>query len=227
MLYTGLVTGVVAGNFAAHTAGLDAFRVYVASLILTIPAIGGARLLYVVSHWTFYRANRAEIWNLNQGGMSQYGGILLAVPLSIPLLQALDLPFGRFWDVGSFTILVGMIFTRFGCLMNGCCAGRASSMSLAIHLPNHEGVWEKRIPVQLMEAAWATLLLVVGIRIWTSLPFGGALFVFVAAGYASGRLVMESLRDNRSPGQLFTIHHAISIFIIVLSVVALAGIRII
>jgi phosphatidylglycerol:prolipoprotein diacylglycerol transferase len=223
MLYVGLVLGTVAGNYAAHVAGLDAFRVFIATLILAIPSIGGARLLFVAAHWGYYKANPSEFWNLKTGGMSQYGGILLAVPISIPLLRAIGLPFGTFWDVGSFTILVGMIFTRIGCLLNGCCAGRESSAWYSMRLPNRYGTWARRNPTQIMEAMWATSLLVASVFIWRKLPFDGALFVFVAAGYALGRLVLESLRDLPPAKTRFTIQHAISLFIIAVSVAVLTG----
>lgn len=223
MLYIGLVAGVVAGNYAANIAGLDAFRVYVATILLLIPSLAGARILHVASHWDAYRRDRGRIWNLKEGGMAQYGGILLAVPLSVPLLAALRLPFGQFWDIGSFTILVGMIFTRIGCLLNGCCAGRPSTMWGSIYLPNHLGVREKRIPTQLLEAGWAAVLLAVSIVIWPRLPFGGALFLFVVAGYATGRLALESARDLPAESRRFTVHHAISLLIIVLSVAAITG----
>src|SRR5258708_25676526 len=124
MLYLGLVAGVVAGNVAAHAARIDAFRTYVATLILLIPALIGARLLYVASHWQIYRQDLRRIWDRNQGGNIMYGGLAAALLLSVPLLRGLRLSLGAFWDVASFTILTGMIFTRVGCLMNGCCAGR-------------------------------------------------------------------------------------------------------
>jgi hypothetical protein len=54
MLYLGLVLGVVAGNVAAHTAGIDPLRTYFAILILIIPALAGARLLYVAMNWTVH-----------------------------------------------------------------------------------------------------------------------------------------------------------------------------
>lgn len=222
MLYIGLTLGVVAGNYAAHFTPLDTFRVFVASILLIIPALSGARLLHVAANWKFYNQHRSQIWNLKEGGMAQYGGILLAVPLSVPLLAELQLPFGAFWDVGSFTILVGMIFTRIGCLLNGCCSGRPSNSWFSIRLPNHQGIWTRRIPTQLMEAGWATLLLAASTLLWHRLPFDGALFVFVAAGYAFGRLALESLRDL-SKSKKFTLHHAISLLIIGLSLAALTG----
>jgi prolipoprotein diacylglyceryltransferase len=222
MLYLGLVAGIVASNIVAHSTPLDRFRVFIASILLTIPAIGGARILHVAQHWKhYYRDRRNLIWDLTQGGMAQYGGILLAVPLSIPLLRALDLPFGPFWDLGGITILTGMIFTRFGCLMNGCCCGRESQSRFSLHLPNRNGEWKQRFPTQLMEASWAFLLLAATLAMWGKLPFAGASFVFDAAGYAFGRLAFESLRDLGP--RRFTVHHAISLFIIAVSLAALTS----
>jgi prolipoprotein diacylglyceryltransferase len=94
-----------------------------------------------------------------------------------------------------------------------------------MYLPNHEGVWDKRIPTQLLEASWAAMLLLVAVRIWQSLPFHGALFMFAAAGYASGRLLLESTRDGRRANGRFTVHHAISLLIIALSIAVVTGRR--
>jgi phosphatidylglycerol:prolipoprotein diacylglycerol transferase len=159
MLYVGLVAGLVAGDAAAHAAGIDALRTYIASSILIVPALLGARVLYVAVHLGFNRQNLRRVWNRHEGGASQYGALVLAVPLSVPLTSALRLPLGAFWDVATFTILVGMIFVRIGCLMHGCCAGRKSESWLGLYLPNHRGVWEKRFPTQCLEAGWAAVLL--------------------------------------------------------------------
>lgn len=120
MLYIGLVAGVVAGNVAAHAAGIDAFRAFVATLVLIVPALIGARLFYVASHWQLYRQSLWRICDRSGGGFAMYGGLPVVLLLSVPVLGALRLDFGAFWDVAAFTILVGMIFVRIGCLMNGC-----------------------------------------------------------------------------------------------------------
>ncbi len=219
--YIGLTLGVLAGNVLARIIGIDEFRVFVATVILLFPALAGARILYLLIHWKFYRANPRAIWNTRQGGAAQYGGILVAVPLSIPLLSTLNVPFGAFWDVAGVTIMIGMAFTRIGCFLNGCCAGRESDSWLSLYLPNIRGVWKRRFPTQLLEAGWAAMLLTTGLGIRTSLPFDGALFIFIAAGYALGRLVMESMRDLRA--NRFTVHHAISLLIIAVSLAALTA----
>jgi phosphatidylglycerol:prolipoprotein diacylglycerol transferase len=221
MQYVGLVAGVTAGNAAAHVAGLNTYRVFIATCILLFPALAGARLLYVASHWRFYRRNRSSIWNRSEGGAAQYGGFLVAVPLSAPLLGALQVPFAAFWDVSMVTIMVGMIFTRIGCFLNGCCAGRPTESWFAISLPDHTGVWERRIPTQLLEAGWSLILLAAALAVWPTLPFDGALFLVVSAGYATGRLLLESTRNSSRNALTFTLHHAISLLIIAVSVAAL------
>ena len=221
LLYIGLVAGVAAGNIAAHAAGIDAFRVCVATLVLIGPSLLGARLLHVASQWRVYRRNPGRIWDRSEGGFSMYGGLPVMLVLAVPLLPALRLPFGAFWDVAMFTILVGMIFARVGCFLNGCCAGRLWRGWGAVYLPNHLGVWARRIPTQCLEAGWAAVLLVTAIAVWRWLSFPGALFLLMSAGYAAGRLLLESLREREAGAAGFSIHHVISAVTIVASMATL------
>src|SRR5262249_36870574 len=124
MLSVGIVLGTIVANHVAHLAGANALHVYVATLLLLGPALVRARLLPVPSRWPVYRCDRARIWRRLDGGASLYGGLLVALLLSPPILWLLALPFWAYWDIAIFTLLVGMVFTKVGCLLNGCCAGR-------------------------------------------------------------------------------------------------------
>jgi prolipoprotein diacylglyceryltransferase len=221
LLYVGLVAGVVAGNLAAHAARIDAFRTFVATLILIFFCLVGARLLYVVLNWRIYLHDLARIWDRNEGGLAMLGALPLAIPMSVPLLRVLGLPYGVFWDVAAFTILVGMVPTRIGCLLNGCCSGRPSESWFAVNLPNDRGVWARRIPMQCLEAALAVILLASAAAAWKFAPFSGAIFLGVMGAYALGRLGMESMRELTEPGTI-TSGHVISGVMIVCSTLALA-----
>ena len=61
------------------------------------------------------------------------------VPVSVPLLGALDVPFARFWDVAAFPLLIGMVFAKTGCLLHGCCCGRPAKGWFALYAPDHRG----------------------------------------------------------------------------------------
>jgi phosphatidylglycerol:prolipoprotein diacylglycerol transferase len=151
-----------------------------------------------------------------------YGGLPLALLLSAPLLHALRVPLSAFWDVGILSILTGMIFARIGCLLNGCCSGRASNVWFSLYLPNHQGVWERRIPSQCLESAWAAVLLVSAILLRQRMPFPGALFLSVCCVYPAGRLILETFREPEGGSSRFTMYHAISVVIMVLALVTLS-----
>jgi len=222
MLYVGLVFGVVAGNVAAHAAGLDALRVYVATILLIVPALIGARLLFVATEWKIYRRDPRRIWNRREGGFIMFGAVPVMLLCSWPLLRALRIGFGGFWDVSTFTILVGMIFTRVGCLLNGCCGGRATRGWFGVNLPDSQGVWKKRVPTQALEAGCAAVLLVVAVLIWRRTPFPGALFLLIMLSYSSARLVLELAREHVDHGRQFHIAYALSVVFVLTSISALA-----
>lgn len=210
LLYLGLLLGIISGNYAANRAGLPTARIFVATFVLLVPTLIGARLLFVAAHWNIYRREPCRIWRRSEGGGSLYGGFLLTFLASIPLLSWLKVGFGSFWDVATFTMLVGMIFTRCGCLLNGCCAGRVSGGRFTIQLPNHLGRWQRRFPTQLIEALWATWLLVGAVVFWRVMPFRGALFLVCLAGYAVGRFLLEPTREEQERIGKLSIHKAIS-----------------
>jgi phosphatidylglycerol:prolipoprotein diacylglycerol transferase len=221
MLYFGMVCGLVAGNLLAHRAGVDAFRVYIATLILLVPALIGARLFFVFSHWSHYRTHLEQIWSHKAGGAAMYGGLLVVLPASLPVLAALNVPAGTYWDIAIFTMLVTMIIGRIGCVMNGCCAGRQSQSWIAVNLPDHNGTWAGRLPTQYLEAVWGILLLVIALAVRGSMPFPGALFLLILAGYAGGRLLLEFTREQTPIGRI-TMNHAISLGLIMFSVAVLS-----
>jgi prolipoprotein diacylglyceryltransferase len=223
MLYLGLVVGVGAGNLAAHAAHLDGFKVFAATFLLLIPALAGARLLHVACNWSFYRAHPDRIWDRAGGGADMYGGVPAMLILSVPVLALMGLPLGTFWDVASFSILTGMVVTRIGCLLHGCCAGRLYEGWPAMRLPGPDGRLARRLPTPLFEAGLAAVVLMTAALAWPATPFPGALFLLVVAGYASGRLLLESTRQE-SVGSRFTISHAISAALVALALGTLAAV---
>lgn len=200
MLYLGCVAGVLAGAAVAGSAGLEPSPVALAMILLLIPALTGSRLWFVLEHWSVYRCEPRRIWRRSEGGSALHGGLLLSLAVSVPLLALLGIPFWRFWDAGSFTMLIGLVFTRIGCLMNGCCAGRATRARLGLWLPDHRGVWERRVPTPLLEAGWAALVLGGAALAQAGRPFAGAVFLGVLVAYGAGRLLLEPTRASAGSG---------------------------
>lgn len=215
MLYLGLVAGVLGGTYAAGLHGLDSSRVYAAMLLLVLPALLGARLLFVASYWSLYRRDLRRIWQRSEGGASLYGGLIVSFAFSLPLLRILDLPLASFWDAGAIAILIGMIITKVGCLLNGCCGGRPTTGRLALYLPNEHGVWRRRLPTQLLEAGLAFCLLVISLRVWNCASFAGAGILTAVAGYGAGRWCLEATRETIDGIGSLSLHRLISAALVV------------
>jgi phosphatidylglycerol---prolipoprotein diacylglyceryl transferase len=220
MLYLGLVAGILVGAQIAQSSGIDPDRFALASVILLIPGLLGARLLYVLMHWEIYAGDPRRIWQRHEGGMAMYGGFAMIVAFSIPLLRALRLPIAAFWDAGVFTILIAMIFARVGCLLNGCCAGRPTDGWWGLNLPDHRGVYRQRVPSQMLEMAWSGLVLIV-LLVWRSrAPVAGALFWGGVGAYGIGRFFLQKLRDDEGGARESSVLQGISAILALSAVLA-------
>ena len=89
MLYLGLLCGVMAGTYGASFNGLNPVRVYAAMLLLIPSALVGARLLFLMANWRFYRRQPRRLWRQSEGGASLYGGLVLSCLSFSPLAQNL------------------------------------------------------------------------------------------------------------------------------------------
>jgi phosphatidylglycerol---prolipoprotein diacylglyceryl transferase len=210
MLYLGCVAGTIAGAGVGGAEGLDRSRVALATVVLLVPALIGARLLFVLQHLPRFRGEPRRIWRRSDGGAAMYGGFGAALAASPPVLALWTLPFFGFWDAASVTMMIGLIFTRLGCLMHGCCAGRATASRLGVWLPDQSGVWQRRFPTQLLELGWGTLVLLGALAARPALPFTGALFAGIVATYAAGRLVIEPMRERADGGLSLWVNAAFS-----------------
>ncbi|GAC1436490.1 MAG: hypothetical protein NVSMB51_07980 [Solirubrobacteraceae bacterium] len=198
MLYLGLLAGTYAGSLAAADERLDPDRFTAAVLLLLVPALVGARGWFVLEHRSLYRAAPSRILRRSEGGAGMFGGLLAALVCSPVTLWLLGLPLARFWDAAAFTLLVGAMFARVGCLLTGCCAGRLSEGWLGWRLPDRTGVWRRRYPTALLEIALCAVLLGGVWKLHASHPRAGALILFVLGCYGAGRFLLDFTRATHA-----------------------------
>ncbi len=220
MLYAGAISGILAGTRWAELHGLAANKVFFVMLLIFPAALGGARLLFVALHWSVFRRDKKRIWSTKEGGAALYGGLMLSFLLSLPLLWMMRLPLGSFWDAVAVALLVGMSFTRTGCALQGCCAGRPSQSWLALNMPDVHGVWRRRLPFPLFEAGIAALTLALCIKLFGK-SSGGCFFLASLAMYAGGRWLFEPTREKVDRVRGWSVHRIISAVLVTLGLVGL------
>lgn len=221
MLAIGAIAGIVTATRLAPWLGVPPGRTYAVLVFLLVPALAGSRLLFVVMHWGQFRDAPRRIWRTNSGGLALYGGLVLTLALSFPLLRALRLPVAGFWDSATIVILIGMAFTKVGCHLNGCCAGRRSAAWCSVEMPDAHGQRTRRLPAQLFEGALAVLLFALALVVRARLQLAGSLFLTGAIGYGAGRFLLEGMRDGAGRERDVTINRTISAVLAIVAAVSL------
>ena len=137
-----------------------------------------------------------------QGGLTFYGGLLLAIPGGVWFVRRRRLDMGRVADIAAPCIMLGLMFGRLGCFLNGCCYGVPTASFAGVHFPGHLGPVH---PTQLYEAAGALLLAValyVALRRRDAAGSAGRgeLFGWMLVGYGILRTVLEIYRADPRGG---------------------------
>jgi phosphatidylglycerol:prolipoprotein diacylglycerol transferase len=91
----------------------------------------------VISYWHEFFEGKplAEIFMVWKGGLVFYGGLVGATLAGIFYIRLKKLPLWKVADILAPSIALGYVFGRIGCLLNGCCYGRACNLPWAIRFP--------------------------------------------------------------------------------------------
>jgi phosphatidylglycerol:prolipoprotein diacylglycerol transferase len=95
-----------------------------------VGAIVGARLFYVIAHWSEFASplDTLKIW---QGGISLLGGIAGAILVNIPLMRRYRYGFFQVMDGAVLGLAFGIAFGRIGDLIIGDHLGKPTSWLLS------------------------------------------------------------------------------------------------
>jgi len=179
--------------------GIPSDRVYEAGTWLIFGTIIGARTLYVISYWheSFAGHPWTDVFKVWEGGLVFYGGLIGAILSSLIYIRLRRLPVWKFGDALAPSIALGYFVGRFGCLMNGCCYGRPTSIPWAIHFPHDHPTGGVGVhPVQLYDAVLN--LGFYGLLVWLHRhkKFDGQVFAGYLIGYALLRSFVETFRGD-------------------------------
>ena len=176
---------------------------------LVLGGIIGARALYVTTYWDalvkyplFPNAPWTEVFMVQRGGLVFYGGLLGATLGTICFAWWKKIPLWKLTDVLAPSIALGYVFGRIGCLLNGCCYGRACSLPWAITYPEgHETHPEHlaAIPVHPPQVYDSLLSLVLYLALawaYRRKKFDGQIFALYLMCYAMTRSFVELFRGD-------------------------------
>jgi phosphatidylglycerol:prolipoprotein diacylglycerol transferase len=129
-----VVIGFLAASYfarwLANRSGLDGEAFVNAALLALVTGIIGARLSHILENpREFFGTGRGawdtfvNIINLRSGGLTYYGGFLLAFPTLVWYARKKKVPLAVGMDIVAPALMIGLGFGRIGCFLNGCCHG--------------------------------------------------------------------------------------------------------
>jgi phosphatidylglycerol:prolipoprotein diacylglycerol transferase len=195
-LCVGIYSGILLSAAVAERSGIAPLPFGLGCLLIAILGLIGARLYHLAVFFPYYLKDRfwAEVWNTKRGGWSVFG-TLIVVPVSWWMASWLRIPAAVFWDHMSVGIVLGSAVIRFGCVCNGCCGGRESPGWFALLQHDTQGIYKRRIPVQLLEIGWWLLAGIGLIWLWPARFPPGSYALGVLTWYGFGRFWLEPLRE--------------------------------
>lgn len=239
---TGIIVGYLMAAREAKRTGQNPDDYLDMLLYAVFFAIIGARLYYVIFKWDYYGQNLLQIFNLRQGGLAIYGGIIGAFTTVYFFAKKRKLSFAQMLDTACPGLAAGQVIGRWGNFFNREAFGGYTDGLFAMQLPVSavrsgeitEQMWENLEvingiefiqvhPTFLYEGMWN-----VGVIIFLYLyrkhkKFQGELVLWYLVLYGVGRFWVESLRTDQLliPGIGFPISQLLGAVMAVVGLIAI------
>ena len=236
----GVVAGILMATHLAKKTGQDPDVYYDLAIYAVILSVIGARLYYVIFSWEYYKDDLLSIFNLREGGLAIYGGVIAAVITVAVYCKVKKLSFGVLADTACPGLILGQILGRWGNFFNREAFGQYTDSLLAMQLPldavrnsdvtemmrNNieviDGINYIQVhPTFLYESLWNVGILV--LMLWRSKhkTFNGEILLTYLFGYGIGRFLIEGLRTDQLliPGTSIAVSQVLAILMAIASAV--------
>lgn len=219
MIALAFLSGLWTATLRARREKISSDIIADVTLWIMAGVILGARIVYVITYWQEEFAGQplSEIFMIQHGGLVFYGGLIGAMVAATIYLRWKKLPMWKIADTLAPSIALGSVFGRIGCLLNGCCYGRACDLPWAITFPADNPLHPPTYPVHPTEIYDALLnlgLYVFLAWLFRRKKFDGQVFATYLVGYAITRSFVEYFRGDYdaahhhfglTPGQVVSI----------------------
>ena len=213
-------------------------------IIGVIMGIAGARIYYVVFSWDMYKDNLLDIFNLRQGGLAIYGGVIGAAVFGGLACKWRKLPILPTFDLVAMGFLIGQSIGRWGNFVNQEAFGSNTSLPWGMYsqaTASYLSSWQTVLaqdgvivdpsmpvhPTFLYESIWCA----VGFfALWAYMKkrrFNGEIALMYAAWYGAGRFWIEGLRTDSLmlPGMTLRVSQLIALISVLAAVAAIVIVR--
>ncbi len=184
------------------------------AVYIIIFSIIGARIYYVFFAWDYYKDDPISVFNIRNGGLAIYGGVIAGLITAFIYAKVKKKSFLRIADTIMYGLLLGQVIGRWGNFTNREAFGEYTDGLLAMRLPvemvrsgeitelmkSHMASGTNFIqvsPTFLYESLWNLALLIIVLIYCKHKKFDGEILLLYLGGYGLGRAWIESLRTDQ------------------------------
>ena len=216
VIVTGMMIAIWIAQREAKRTGQNPEQYLDLAMIGIAAGILGARIYYVIFAWDYYKYDLLSIFNIRQGGLAIYGGIICACIAVVIYSRKKKQNFGLLMDTASMSIVFGQIMGRWGNFFNREAFGDYTNNLFAMQLPVSavraneitQKMWDHVVtvngveyiqvhPTFLYESLWNVGVLLFLFWFRKRKKFNGEVFLMYLIGYGLGRIWIEGLRTDQ------------------------------
>ena len=242
----GVIAGILMAVHEAKRTKQDPDTYYDLAMYAVVLSVIGARIYYVIFSWDSYKDDLLSIFNIRQGGLAIYGGVITAIIVVFVFARVKKLSFGQMTDTAGLGLILGQIIGRWGNFFSREAFGDYTDNLLAMRLPldavrssdvtelmrEHmeviDGISYIQVhPTFLYESLW-NLAVLVGLLLWRKhKKFQGEIFLLYLLGYGVGRFWIEGLRTDQLliPGMELPVSQVLAVVLVVVSTFTIVLLR--
>ena len=216
VIVTGMMIAIWIAQREAKRTGQNPEQYLDLAMIGIAAGILGARIYYVIFAWDYYKDDLLSIFNIRQGGLAIYGGIIGACIAGVIYSRKKKQNFSLLMDTASMSIVFGQIMGRWGNFFNREAFGDYTNNLFAMQLPVSavraneitQKMWDHVVtvngveyiqvhPTFLYESLWNVGVLLFLFWFRKRKKFNGEVFLMYLIGYGLGRIWIEGLRTDQ------------------------------
>lgn len=215
MIALGIVCCVLLAIYRAKKYQMNPDAILDIAIFSVLAGFIGAKLMYVIVEFPAFLRDPMSV--LGSEGFVVYGGIIVGVLTAIVYCRMKKLNFMKYFDLCAPSISLAQGFGRIGCLLAGCCYGRATDAWYGIVFPESAlapaGV--KLIPTQIISSVGNFAIMAVLLWYYKRAKHTGNVGAMYMLLYGIGRFLVEMLRnDSRGAVGMLSTSQFISLFIV-------------
>ena len=194
-IVSGVLLALLYAKFNAKRFDVDNDKLLNCFIVGVITAILGARLYYVVFKWDYFMSDPARIFNIRDGGLAIYGGIIGALLGGLITAKVQKMRLLGLLDLTMIGFLIGQSVGRWGNFMNQEAFGVETDSLFRMVSEGTGGVAVH--PCFLYESVWCALgvlFLHIFSKKWQKY-YGQVAFLYMI-WYGAERAVVEGLRTD-------------------------------